>query len=617
MNALQSLTATLARAFLSSREKGLAFTLRGLLWKLETAAFKARIHLEDRFERYRYQDWIRDQEPNPISAAEGKAVLQIEPGHTRFSIVIQAGENSGQDLHSTLHSLRRQTYPAWDAGVIVPRQWTAGKGSTSGLGAGGQVRFHPSQGDPAGLVPLLQALETASGEYIIALEAGDVLAPQALEVIASSLREAPRPEIVYSDEDHISQNGPERLRPFFKPDWSPELMLSVNYLAKAFFDRGVLQRAATSLPAEGALTFGDLVFVSAERAGQIHHIPEILVHRRPEPPISSREGADRLGDHLRQVAAHLARRGVPGPRAEAAESGAVRVSWPAPDEKVSLIIPTRDRVAYLRKCLRSIRALTDYPDYEIILVDSGSKQAATFQYYAEIKELPGVRIVPFTGGFNFSAALNLGARHARGEILLFLNNDTEALDPFWLAEMARWAALPEVGVVGGKLLYPNGTVQHAGIVLGMEGHASHVFSGARDGSHTPFGSVDWYRNYSAVTGACMAMRREVIAAVGGFDESYRLVFSDIEICLRAVEAGYRVVYSPFARLIHHEGKSRRRYIPPEDIQRAYHRFKGLIARGDPYYNPNLSHAVRFPTFRRAGEDDPLERLRNIARYYAA
>ena len=220
-----------------------------------------------------------------------------------------------------------------------------------------------------------------------------------------------------------------------------------------------------------------------------------------------------------------------------------------------------------------------------MIVDNNSQEADTLAYYAQLQQAPNTVVLKNQTAFNYSAYNNLGARHAHGDLLLFLNNDVEAIDPCWLDELVQWAERREIGAVGAKLLYPNGTIQHAGIVVGMEGHGSHVFMGQREGYTGPFGSVDWYRDVSAVTGACLMMRREVFEKIGAFNEDYLLVFNDIEICLRVLAHGYRVVYNPFARLIHYEGKSRGRYIPPDDIRLGYEHLKDLVAQGDLLLQP--------------------------------
>jgi GT2 family glycosyltransferase len=296
------------------------------------------------------------------------------------------------------------------------------------------------------------------------------------------------------------------------------------------------------------------------------------------------------------------------------EKGNVRVTWPASGKKVSIIIPTKDHLNDLKKCLNSILNKTTYSPFEIILVDSSSHWQTSQRYYQKILPTSNISIIRYEGKFNYSAALNLGARSAGGDIFLFLNNDIEVIEADWLEELVRWVDRPEIGVVGAKLLYPGEAIQHAGIVIGMEGHASHIFAGVKEEFSGLFGSTEWYRNYSAVTGACMAIRRGLFESIGGFNESYRLVFSDVEICLRLIRLDYRVVYTPYARLIHREGKTRSNLIPPEDINTAYLHFKDIVQSGDPYFNPNLSCMIRIPTFRRQWEEAPLARLEKIVEF---
>jgi GT2 family glycosyltransferase len=208
----------------------------------------------------------------------------------------------------------------------------------------------------------------------------------------------------------------------------------------------------------------------------------------------------------------------------------------------------------------------------------------------------------------------MGAKAARGKYFLFLNNDIEVITPSWVKNLVAICGLTGVGVVGGKLLYPNGKIQHAGIVLGLEGHASHVFHGSRPDRHSPFGSVDWYRNYSAVTGACMLIRKEVFSELKGFDEKFVLIFNDVDLCLRAWKKGYRTVYNPEVVLLHHEGSTREKYNPSSDVLLGYERFQKCIEAGDPYFNPNLSRAIRIPTTKKKWESDPLSRIEKIIKF---
>ena len=209
--------------------------------------------------------------------------------------------------------------------------------------------------------------------------------------------------------------------------------------------------------------------------------------------------------------AHLQRFGLAGVTLQVSSAGENRLTWAFEEKLISIIIPTRDHAQDLQRCIGSLLRLTRYPRLELILVENHSQEAETLAYYAELQALPQVRIIADPRPFNYSAANNLGASQASGDWLLFLNNDIEIIEPDWLAEIGRWLSLPEIGVVGARLLYPDGALQHAGIVIGMEGHASHVFAGEAESRRSPFGSSTWYRNTSAVTGACLATRREVFA----------------------------------------------------------------------------------------------------------
>jgi GT2 family glycosyltransferase len=289
------------------------------------------------------------------------------------------------------------------------------------------------------------------------------------------------------------------------------------------------------------------------------------------------------------------------------------------EERVSIIIPTRDKLALLQRCIESLLALTTYRDFEIILVDTGSVEPRTRAYYETLKSHPQLqgrfKLVEYTGPFNYSRANNVGVAQASGSLLLFLNNDTEIIEPDWLEELARWAQRPDIGAVGAKLLYPSGHIQHAGVVIGMGGHAGHIFAGLEAHTATIFGSPDWYRDYLAVTGACLMTRRDVFERIGGFDEQYILVFSDVEYCLRVGAQGYKTVYTPFACLKHHESASRGSHIPVRDIQLGFEHMVAIVDRGDPCYNGNLATDTSVPAL--ATNDAPrrAERLRQIVRQY--
>jgi GT2 family glycosyltransferase len=221
-------------------------------------------------------------------------------------------------------------------------------------------------------------------------------------------------------------------------------------------------------------------------------------------------------------------------------------------------------------------------------------EPATEALYQHFQTDPRFQTVHYREPFNFGKACNLGARHANGEFLLFLNNDTEILHADWLDRMMQWFELPATGVVGAKLLYPDGSIQHAGVIVGMGGLAAHVFNRLEEHTSTIFGSDDWFRNYAAVTGACMLVRKDLFDQAGGFDEKFQLNWSDVDPCLKIRKAGHRIVYTPLARLIHHEAASHQKRIPRSDFVRAGEKWLAAINAGDRYFNPNLSYGHAIP-----------------------
>ena len=537
-----------------------------------------------------YRSWIARTEPTVRQLDQQRAEAQALSYRPLLTVVIPTGEAPPALLDASIGSVVNQSYDRWE--LLLPGGPPGGRGGGDRGGAWAErdARIHIDRayaGIPA-------APFNGGGEFVLPLRAGDELAPHALFEIARLLNEHRGTEIVYFDEDRLSADRKTRSSPFFKPGWSPEMLLSVNYLAHAVIKRPLLDDIGPVASIRGESW--DLALRCSERAQEIRHIAKVLYHVRaaapPQPP---------RPEDLRALKAHCTRLGIAGSQAAIVPPGVVRLTWPTAEHTVSVIIPNKDRAPLLRRCVASLLARTGHARLEILIVDTGSTDVATHQYYGSLAAEPGIRIVAHPGPFNYSAANNAGVRAATGDLLLFLNNDTEALNPDWLEEMVRWAERREIGAVGAKLLYPDNTIQHAGIVIGLRGLAHHVYRQTRDTHADLFGSVDWYRNYLAVTGACLMMRRKVFDQVGGFDEAYQIAFGDIELCLRIHGHGYRIVYTPFATLRHHEGTTRGSYAPPSDIRRALDHMHDLVASGDPYFHPSLSHESLVPTLPRRGD----------------
>ncbi len=567
-----------------------------------------------------YARWIAAFEPDAAALAAQRAAALRLADRPLFSVIMPVYDPPVMALEAAIAALRAQTYDHWELCAVDAGADPAVRAALERAAATEPRIRLQVLGENHGIAANSNAaLELARGAFVWILDHDDTLAPDALFEVASLLNAAPDTDVIYFDEDKLSADGSQRHSPWFKPRApSPDLLLSTNYLMHGVFRRTLLRELGGFDPRTDGAQDWDLALRVVERTSRIRHIARVLYHWRQLPGSAAREATAKpwaITAQQRALAGHLARSGALGAQVQVSAEGLVRVRWPTFGVKVSIIIPTRDRAELLRACIGSILRVTAYPDYELVLVDTGSVEPATAALYAELRAEPRVRIVHLAGPFNWGRANNYGARSATGERLLFLNNDTEVSDPDWLDELVGWAERPEVGVVGARLVRPDGTTQHAGIAMGVEGHGSHLFDGTSGPVYGPFGSSEWYRDLLAVTGACMLVRRDVFETLGGFDTVYRVGYSDIAFCLAAVEHGYRVVYTPFARLLHHEGASRGFALPPADVLRATMRMLPVIAAGDPYYSRNLSPVARVPAIAEPGGEDALERLATILRHF--
>ena len=421
---------------------------------------------------------------------------------------------------------------------------------------------------------------------------GDALAPDALFEAVKRLNDDPIADIVYSDQDTIDDAG-HRAEPFFKPDWDPELLLATNFLGPfTVVRRRLIDDVGGFRPEFRAGQVYDLMLRASERATRIAHVPKVLCHLGPREMthdgIVAHHAAGR--DERRAIEDALVRRQRPG-RAEPMFTSRGPRCYTTRFELtrrplVSIIVPTRNQAALLKTTIESILAGTDYGAYEIVVVDNGSTDEDALAYLASLG--PPCQVHRWPHPFNYSAINNFGVSVSKGEQLLFLNNDVEVINRDWLTAMLEYAQWPEVGAVGAKLLYTDGTIQHAGVVFIGTGVAHHAFRWAAKEVLGVPRLADLPRNCSAVTGACMMVPRRMFEEVGGFNEDLHVVLNDVDLCLRIRERNCEVVYTPHALLYHHEGASRGRLHPPQDEARFLKRWPNHATTADPYYNPNLT-----------------------------
>jgi glycosyltransferase involved in cell wall biosynthesis len=553
-----------------------------------------------------YQDWIAQfDNPTPSDRAALRRELRLLRRHPLISIVLPVYNPDLRFLEAAVDSVRRQIYERWELCIADDASTDTKVRPLLEKFAASDARIKLTFRERNGHISACSnsALELAAGEWCVLLDQDDAFAENALALVALEIDRHPKAGLIYSDEDKIDEDD-VRSNSFFKTDWNPELFLGQNYINHLGCYRVDLLREIEGFREgfEGSQDY-DLALRCVERLRpeQVRHIPRILYHWRMiagslaavvDAKPYAREAARRA------IADHARRRDMPGTVTacpENNESHRFIHALPQPAPLVSIIIPTRDRLQLLKRCIESIRAVTDYQPFEIVVIDNGSVDPETLAFLRQGEGDNSIRVLVETGPFNYSRLNNRAATKARGDVLVFLNNDTEIDDPGWLTEMVSHAARAEVGAVGARLWYPDGTLQHGGVILGLGGVAGHAFPHIPRGHPGYFNRAMLQQNCSAVTGACMAIRKAVFQELGGFDEeNLGVSFNDIDLCLRLTQRGYRIVWTPYANLIHHESASRGHQRTREEqleFERAVEYMQttwGAQLLHDPFYNPNLS-----------------------------
>ena len=540
-----------------------------------------------------------------------RAKIEALPALQRplISVLMPVYNTPEKWLIKAIESVRAQLYPHWELCIANDASTATHVRAVLNDFARRDTRIKVVHREENGHISAASnsALALATGEFTALLDHDDELAPHALAEIVFAINARPALEFIYSDEDKMDELG-RRFDPYFKPDWNPDLLLGQNYTCHLSVFRTARLRAIGGFREglEGSQDWDLTLRAVTELDGsQVHHIPRVLYHWRAIPGstalvIDQKDNYPFIAAKI-ALTDHLARTHVDAELVSVAGyHWRVKRALPARAPKVSIIIPTRNAEGLLRLTISSILGKTPYPNFEIIVVNNRSDEPAALAYFEELRGI-GVRVLDYDKPFNFSALNNFAAREASGELLAFLNNDLEVISPDWLDEMAAQALRPEIGAVGAMLYYPDDTVQHAGAVLGLtgpagkDGVAGHAFKSFKRGEEGQRNRLRLVQNYSAVTAACLVIRRDVFEKVGGFNErDLAVAFNDIDFCLRVRKAGFRNLWTPFAEFYHHESASRGLEDTPEKIARFQsevvymRRTWGPLLDNDPAYNSNLS-----------------------------
>ena len=558
-----------------------------------------------------YAVWLEFYDsPGLARDEEAAKVLKSLVDRPLVSVLVPVYNTPERWLRRCIESVRAQAYPAWELCVADDASTQPSVARILAEYAAMDPRIRYVTRDSNGHIAEASnsALGIARGEYVALLDHDDELHPLALLECVSAFQQNPDWQMLFTDEDKMDERG-GRSDPYFKSDWNPDLFFSQNCVCHlTVYKRELLERGGGFRKGTEGAQDWDLTLRVIEhlQPNQIGHVPKVLYHWRMisgstalapgEKSYAHMAALNVLGEYFERNQIDAEVMELPG------YSGYFRIAYrvPEPAPLVSLLIPTRDRVDLLARCVDSILEKTTYQNYEIIVLDNESSQRETLEYFEEIENDRRVRVIRWAHPFNYSAINNFGASRARGEVIGLLNNDIEVISPGWLTEMVGHALRPEIGVVGAMLYYPNDTIQHGGVMLGIGGVAGHAYTGAPRGYPGHKHRAGLAQTLSAVTAACVVMRASVYHEVGGLDEGLRVAFNDIDLCLRIREMGYRNLWTPFAELYHYESATRGYENTPEKIERFKQEESFMKRRwrdaleSDPYYNPNFTlHGTPF------------------------
>ena len=562
------------------------------------------IRLHERFEpeEVPYGLWYRAYIPTEETLeTQRKQKFDYSP---LISIAVPAYQTPVEFLRQMIESLIVQTYSNWELCIVnaSPDNEEMQKVLAEYSAGDSRVRFCNLKENLGIAENTNRAFAMTKGEFVGLLDHDDLLAPNALYEIVKILQDHPQADALYTDEDKVTTELDEHFQPHLKPDFNLDLLRSNNYICHFFVVQKSIVEKAGGFRKEfdGAQDY-DFIFRCTENAGEVLHVPEILYHWRTHKASTADNPASKMYAFeagKRAIEAHLERTGTKGEVSHTQDLGFYRVKYPVQGKPlVSVIIPNKDEKETLQTCLEMLEKNTSYRNFEIIIIENNSTTEEIFKYYKELSSDPRIRLLRWGKEFNYSAINNFGASHARGEYLLFLNNDVKSINPDWMEEMLGVCQRPEVGGVGAKLIYPDNTIQHAGCVIGMGGIAGHMFVDMPADRTGYLHKASLLQDMSAVTAACLMMKKEVFEEAGGFTEELAVAFNDVDLCLKVRKSKHLIVYDPYAKLYHMESKTRGAEDSVEKVRRFQTEIEymrchwiDILKNGDPYYNKNLSLA---------------------------
>ena len=519
-----------------------------------------------------------------------------------FSIAVPLYQTKEKYLREMIESVQAQTYTNWELCLAdgSGREHSLQPVVGEYIAKDKRIKYCLLDSNEGIAGNTNEALKMADGDFVVLTDHDDLLSPEALYQCAKAVQKEPQTDVIYSDEDKVDMSGKKFFEPHFKSDYNIDLLCTMNYICHLFVVRkDVMERAGLFESCYDGAQDHDFILRCTEKAEHIVHIPKVLYHWRCHAQSTSENPESKLyafENGCKAVKAHYDRIGIPAEVEQGPFYGMYRTHYLWKEQPlVSILIPNKDHVTDLKKCMDSIEEKSTYRNFEFIIVENNSTEEETFAYYKEIEKRDNVRVLYYKEDFNYSRINNFGAKEANGEYVLLLNNDTEMIEPDSIKERLDVCMRPDVGIVGAKLIFEDNTIQHAGVIIGFGGVAGHAFIGQDRDDNGYFSRIISVQDLSAVTAACLMVRRSVFDEVEGLNEEFKVAFNDIDFCLKVRKAGYLVVYNPYAQFYHYESKSRGQEDSADKVARFQQeiglfgeRWGELLEHGDPYYNPNLT-----------------------------